>query len=109
MSVAGNVKLLINKLSFGRLFAKILHSSVIDQQGRQFGIIDNLVHQQGPNYVLAKRIQRWRAIDSVKKGLTVSCNVAPASNTRSVMSNVFLRPHLKARKVLASKSLHHKR
>lgn len=85
----GNVKLLINKLSFGRLFAKILHSSVIDQQGRQFGIIDNLVHQQGPNYVLAKRIQRWRAIDSVKKGLTVSCNVAPASNTRSVMSNVF--------------------
>lgn len=89
LTLGGNIKLLLNKMSFGQLFAKMLHSSVIDEQGRQFGVMDNLVHQQGPNYVLAKRIQRWRAIDSVKKGLTVSCNVAPASNTQSVMSNVF--------------------
>lgn len=89
LTLAGNVKLLLNKLTFGQLFAKSLHSSVIDEQGRQFGVLDNLVHQQGPNYVLAKRIQRWRAINSVKQGLTVSCNVAPASNTQSVMSNVF--------------------
>lgn len=89
LTLGGNVKLLLNKISFGQLFSKMLHSSVIDEQGRQFGVMDNLVHQQGPNYVLAKRIQRWRAIDSVKKGITVSCNVAPASNTQSVMSNVF--------------------
>ena len=88
-NVSGLAKKLLNKITQGYLFASCIHSQVQDDQGRDFGILDNLVPQQGPNYVLAKRIQRWRAITSVNKGIRVSCNVAPATATKSVMSNKF--------------------
>lgn len=51
------------------------------------GICDALVPQQGPNYALAKRLQRWRAATSRAEGTTVSLNVAPATRTRSVLKN----------------------
>ena len=43
--------------------------------------------QQGPNYALAKRIQRWRALQARADGRLVSLNVAPATRTRSVLRN----------------------
>ncbi|MCA2217704.1 hypothetical protein [Jidongwangia harbinensis] len=53
------------------------------------GISDNLVPQQGPNYALAKRIQRWRA--TVARRETVACfGVAPPTRTRSVVNNRLL-------------------
>lgn len=51
------------------------------------GIIDCLVPQQGPNYALAKRIQRWRATVARAAGHTVSLTVAPMTRTRSVVKN----------------------
>jgi hypothetical protein len=51
------------------------------------GIIDCLVPQQGPNYALAKRIQRWRATTERAAGRTVSLTVAPMTRTRSVLKN----------------------
>ena len=51
------------------------------------GICDALVPQQGPNYALAKRVQRWRATTARHEGLTVSLNVAPSTRTRSVLKN----------------------
>ncbi len=51
------------------------------------GICDALVPQQGPNYALAKRVQRWRATSARQAGATVSLNVAPATRTRSVVKN----------------------
>ena len=51
------------------------------------GINDSLVTQQGPNYALAKRVQRWRATLAREAGTTVSINVAPPTRTRSVMKN----------------------
>ena len=51
------------------------------------GICDALVTQQGPNYALAKRLQRWRAVVARDAGATVSLNVAPATRTRSVVKN----------------------
>jgi hypothetical protein len=51
------------------------------------GICDALVAQQGPNYALAKRIQRWRATTAQAAGTTVSLNVAPSTRTRSVVRN----------------------
>ena len=51
---------------------------------------DSLVAQQGPNYALAKRIQRWRATVARREGVTVSYNVAPPTWTRSVTSNRLL-------------------
>lgn len=55
------------------------------------GITDSLVLQQGPNYALAKRIQRWRATAARADGVPVSFNVAPPSRTTSVVSNRLLR------------------
>ncbi len=51
------------------------------------GVCDALVPQQGPNYALAKRLQRWRATTARHDGMTVSLNVAPATRTRSVVKN----------------------
>ncbi len=51
------------------------------------GINDSLVPQQGPNYALAKRLQRWRAAVAREAGATVSLNVAPPTRTRSVVKN----------------------
>ncbi len=77
----------LNKISFEKLFSRSIYSQITKSDGQELGVLDNLISQQGPNYVLAKRIQRWRAIVSVKKGIRVSCNVAPATSTKSVMSN----------------------
>jgi hypothetical protein len=55
--------------------------------GRRVGLNDSLVPQQGPNYALAKRIQRWRALHERANGRLVSLNVAPATRTRSVVRN----------------------
>jgi hypothetical protein len=55
--------------------------------GSDPGICDALVAQQGPNYALAKRLQRWRATVAREAGATVSMNVAPATRTRSVVKN----------------------
>lgn len=55
--------------------------------GAEIGTCDALVPQQGPNYALAKRLQRWRATASRAEGTTVSLNVAPATRTHSVVKN----------------------
>jgi hypothetical protein len=55
--------------------------------GADPGICDSLIAQQGPNYVLAKRLQRWRATVARDGGGTVSMNVAPPTRTRSVTRN----------------------
>jgi hypothetical protein len=55
--------------------------------GANPGICDALVPQQGPNYALAKRLQRWRATAARNEGTTVSLNVAPSTRTRSVLKN----------------------
>lgn len=55
--------------------------------GADPGINDSLVPQQGPNYALAKRLQRWRATLAREAGTTVSLNIAPPTRTRSVVKN----------------------
>ncbi len=54
------------------------------------GVVDVLVPQQGANYTLAKRVQRWRATAAQAAGHLVSANVAPATRTRSVTKNTLL-------------------
>ncbi|MGL4745690.1 MAG: hypothetical protein ACRCXL_15055 [Dermatophilaceae bacterium] len=55
--------------------------------GESPGINDSVVLQQGPNYLLAKRIQRWRATVARHEGAVVSFKVAPPTRTRSVVKN----------------------
>ncbi len=71
----------LRTLSGGRL----LHRAYVP--GTDPGIADSLVPQQGPNYALAKRLQRWRATVARAAGSTVSMNVAPPTRTRSVLKN----------------------
>lgn len=61
-----------------------------DAQDGQSGIADVLVPQQGPNYAIAKRLQRWRGVAAEGAGQRVSFNVAPATWTRSVTKNPVL-------------------
>lgn len=55
--------------------------------GEDPGINDSVVIQQGPNYLLAKRIQRWRATSARAQGASVSFKIAPPTRTRSVLKN----------------------
>lgn len=55
--------------------------------GEDPGINDSVVLQQGPNYLLAKRIQRWRATVARDQGAVVSLRVAPPTRTYSVVKN----------------------
>jgi hypothetical protein len=72
---------LLRALSGGRLLRPAY------PPGADPGICEGLVPQQGPNYALAKRLQRWRATVARDSGVTVSMNVAPPARTRSVMKN----------------------
>jgi len=63
------------------------YPSTIKTDRGEIGIADCLVTIQGPNYALAKRLQRWRATVSRQNGVWASLNVAPATRTRSVVKN----------------------
>jgi hypothetical protein len=77
----GRLKRPVRFLSGGRLLSRNY------PPGADPGVHDALVPQQGPNYALAKRLQRWRAAVARSEGTTVSLNVAPATRTRSVVRN----------------------
>lgn len=67
---------------------KVFHRNY--ESGTGPAVHDALVPQQGPNYTLAKRVQRWRATTAFADGHTVSVNVAPATDTYSVTKNKIL-------------------
>ena len=71
----------LRALSGGRLLRRCY------APGSDPGINDSMVPQQGPNYALAKRLQRWRATLARHDGALVSMNVAPPTRTRSVVKN----------------------
>jgi hypothetical protein len=56
----------------------------------QMGICDAVVPQQGPNYLLAKRMQHWRAVVARDEANTVSFNIMAATRTNSVVKNRLL-------------------
>ncbi len=70
-----------------RQFEPNYRQTYTSQNGVEFGINDSLVPQQGPNYALAKRLQRWRALVARSAGTPVSLNLAPATRTQSVVRN----------------------
>ncbi|HET7398291.1 MAG TPA: hypothetical protein VFJ94_07190 [Intrasporangium sp.] len=71
----------LRALSGGRL----LRRNYVPDAGP--GINDSVVLQQGPNYLLAKRLQRWRATEHRARGGLASLHVAPPTRTRSVLKN----------------------
>ena len=51
------------------------------EKGTDLSICDAVVPDQGPNYILAKRLQHWRAILSRRDGCIASTNIAPSTAT----------------------------
>lgn len=80
----GRVRRPLRIVSGGRLLARNY------PPGADPGINDSLVLQQGPNYALAKRLQRWRATAARSSGTPVSLRIAPSTRTRSVVRNRLL-------------------
>jgi hypothetical protein len=90
-------------LKIGATCGLIKNPKVIENPGNKNGIVvmDFLATQQGPNYSLAKQLQRWRAIwarhsealifpgsngkEVVKPKQLVSLTLGPAAKTDSVM------------------------
>lgn len=68
-------------------------------EGKPACVLNALVGVQGPNYAMAKLIQRWRICAHKLGGQSVSVNVAPPAATNSVM-------HVK-KVAFALKNVHH--
>jgi len=65
----------------------VLQPSSVSEGPGGLAYMDAIVTDQGPNYILAKRLQHWRAMVARADGHTVSSNVAPSTATASVTSN----------------------
>lgn len=77
---------IVKILSSGRLLKKNAKNPV-SGDGGEFYMINGVSVAQGPNYILAKRMQHWRAVIARSKGCVVSSNIAPATSTVSVTQN----------------------
>ncbi len=84
-------ELAVRGASAGRLYRPAYRDRIVESDdGTTMGVADALVGQQGPNYALAKRLQRWSTIDRWAAGRTGSFNVAPPTWTTSVTKNRIL-------------------
>ncbi|MEO0421583.1 MAG: hypothetical protein AAF184_04570 [Pseudomonadota bacterium] len=76
----------LNALTGGRLYVPNVADDVRAPSGSAYGLYDGIVPAQGPNYALAKHIQKWRALHARAQGVRVSANVAPSTATASVLA-----------------------
>lgn len=86
-SLAAKVASPVHVVSAGRVLQEHYARRAFPDADPPFGVADNLVPQQGPNYALAKRMQRWRASVAREQGVTASLNIAPPTRTASVLKN----------------------
>jgi hypothetical protein len=70
----------------GRCFRPNYGDLLQTPRGR-YGLVNAFILEQGQNYALAKRLQRWRMLLSRAEGLLTSVQVAPPTRTRSVHKN----------------------
>ena len=78
--------ILMRLLSRGKFLRKNVREP-FEGQGGPFYLVNGVSVAQGPNYILAKRLQHWRAIIARSKGCIVSSNIAPSTSTASVVQN----------------------
>jgi hypothetical protein len=76
----------VHVVSRGAWFAPNYRELLETPRGR-YGLVNALIVAQGPNYALAKRLQRWRMTVSRADGLLTSVHVAPPTRTQSVHKN----------------------
>jgi hypothetical protein len=78
--------MLMRFFSQGKLLRKNMRKPA-SGEGGDYYLVNGISVAQGPNYILAKRMQHWRAIISRSNGCIVSTNIAPATSTQSVVQN----------------------
>lgn len=61
--------------------------SMIETPTNRFGIVNAFILEQGQNYALAKKLQRWRMLLMRQAGVLTSVHVAPPTRTKSVHKN----------------------
>lgn len=75
-------------LSGGRSFAPNFDDdAVVESTTGRYGLVNAFIVEQGQNYALAKRLQRWRVLQARDAGHRTSVHVAPPTRTASVHSN----------------------
>ena len=79
---------LAHAVSAGRWFRPNYgRGGVIETPTERFGIVSAFIVAQGPNYAMAKRLQRWQMMATRADGILTSVHVAPPTRTRSVHTN----------------------
>ena len=79
---------LAHTVSAGRWFAPNYgRGGVIETPTERFGMVSAFIVAQGPNYAMAKRLQRWQMIETRADGILTSVHVAPPTRTGSVHAN----------------------
>ncbi|MGV9834995.1 hypothetical protein ACWDUL_12480 [Nocardia niigatensis] len=80
----GNAQDLLHRVAPHSLYRLNYTRPIFDSEGGAWGLFDNLPALAGPDYALAQRFPRWRAVLAGSAGHTVSFTVAPPAWTRSV-------------------------
>ncbi|HEY5856995.1 MAG TPA: hypothetical protein VIW24_23875 [Aldersonia sp.] len=77
----------VHLLSRGRYLRPNYSGASVADTGAGFGLVNAIIPEQGPNYALAKRLQRWRIVLARAAGVLTSVHTAPPTKTQSVHSN----------------------
>ncbi|MFE3192199.1 hypothetical protein ACFXHA_24535 [Nocardia sp. NPDC059240] len=80
----GSAQDLLHRVAPNSLYRLNYARPIFDTEGGAWGLFDNLPALAGPDYALAQRLPRWRAVLAQAAGHTVSFTVAPPAWTRSV-------------------------
>lgn len=65
--------------------------AVIETPTNRYGLVNAFILEQGQNYALAKRLQRWRMVLTRQDGILTSVHIAPPARTQSVLKNPLMR------------------
>jgi len=83
---------LVNRLSLGRYFRpNYPDDAIIETPTNRYGLVNAFILEQGQNYALAKRLQRWRMALTRDGGMLTSVHIAPPARTLSVLKNPLMR------------------
>ncbi|MDO5697865.1 MAG: hypothetical protein Q4G51_07815 [Dermatophilus congolensis] len=82
----------------GKLAKQNYDGNILETATGPVGLMGAIIAGQGPNYLLAKRLQRWRMEVARAEGMLASVHVAPPTRTESVHHNAAMahRQHVTA-------------
>ncbi|MBL1075752.1 hypothetical protein JK358_15255 [Nocardia sp. 2] len=71
----------LHRIAPSSLYSPNYTDPIVDAEGESWGLFDNLPFLSGPDYALAQRLPRWRAVLARAAGHPVSYTVAPPTWT----------------------------